>query len=841
MKNGRVRTSLKNRFHILTFFGVLILAGAALVVPFYSGASSASSKSTDKPLLSASLSKQTVLARTPEATFAAASPFFVESIATYDDATCSTPKTDFNLGETVCVKATGVPASLFPWQVNWVGPSGFVRESDSAVLDDNNEYRYTLPATANDIVNDQTVDNRGRWRVNLAKANGAIRQTAWFNVHETGNAEANLSVQKILRDAEDTIHSGDNAAFVIVVQNNGPDTAVNAHLVDSIPAGSTLTSFTQNSGPPCTMGGTDDCTIASMANQDRAEFTVVYAINGAPGDYSTSATVSSDTADSSLDNNTSSTNYTIASGSGGGGACELTCPSDITTNANTTEGGERGAHVTFDPAEATGTCGTVTASPASGSFFPVGTTVVMVTSETGDGSCQFTVTVEESNGNVSISCPANVETTANSSCEANVNVGTPTVTGSNVTFHGTRSDGKPMYNCDCFPNSPNQADDACNTNGACTRKTDAPFPSGVTTITWIAYSHDTAGPFNTPEDEEAHRTGSAVCNQTITVNDETPPTITAANITVSADANCQAAVPDYSTIATVSDNCACASSDNSENCQDRQTIVVTQSPAAGDLVGLGPHTITLTANDGSSNNNGAGNSTTIQVTFTVNDTTPPTFTYVPPTVIAYTGPGATTCDTVVSDATLGTATATDNCGPVTVTRSPSGNTFPVGDTTVTWTATDGAGNTTTATQTVTVIDNTVPIITLNGNSPSLWPPNHSYHSFAVTDFVSSVFDNCGGVSVSDVVIQSVTSDEAENGNGDGNTSNDIVIAANCKSVQLRSERSGSSDGRVYTITFRLRDTHNNVTTATATVVVPKNPGQTPVNSGILYTVNGTCP
>src|SRR5205814_2920864 len=139
------------------------------------------------------------------------------------------------------------------------------------------------------------------------------------------------------------------------------------------------------------------------------------------------------------------------------------------------------------------------------------------------------------------------------------------------------------------------------------------------------------------------------------------------------------AVPDFSTLATVSDNCACASSDTSQICDSRHDIVITQDVAAGTLVGLGPHTINLTANDGSSNNNGAGNSTTIQVTFTVVDTTPPTFTFVPPTVIAYTGAGATTCDTVVSDATLGTATATDNCGPVTITRTPSGNTFPVGN------------------------------------------------------------------------------------------------------------------------------------------------------------------
>jgi hypothetical protein len=341
--------------------------------------------------------------------------------------------------------------------------------------------------------------------------------------------------------------------------------------------------------------------------------------------------------------------------------------------------------------------------------------------------------------------------------------------------------------------------------------------------------------------EVFHRTGSASCQQTVTVVDVTPPTITASNTSASADANCQAPVPNYATLATVTDNCACASSDNSQICDSRQDITITQSPAPGTLVGLGPHTITLTANDGSSNNNGAGNSTTIQVTFTVNDTTAPTFTFVPPAVTVSTGPGATTCDAVVSNATLGTATATDNCSAVTITRSPSGNTFGVGTTTVTWTATDAAGNHSSATQTVTVIDNTVPVITTNGQTLSMWPPNHKYTTFGLTQFVTGASDNCGGVSISNVVIEKVTSDEIENGNGDGNTLNDIVIAADCKSVQLRSEREGDGNGRVYTITFKVTDTHGNVGRATSKVVVPHNPGETPVDSGVHYTVNGTCP
>jgi hypothetical protein len=112
----------------------------------------------------------------------------------------------------------------------------------------------------------------------------------------------------------------------------------------------------------------------------------------------------------------------------------------------------------------------------------------------------------------------------------------------------------------------------------------------------------------------------------------------------------------------------------------------------------------------------------------------------------------------------------------------------------------------------------------------------------VTNFVTAASDNCGNtVGVGSVVIEKVTSDETENGGGDGNTTNDIVIAADCKSVQLRAERDGGGDGRVYTITFRVRDASGNTTRVTAKVVTPHNPGQTVVDSGVHYTVTSTCP
>jgi uncharacterized repeat protein (TIGR01451 family) len=722
-----------------------------------------------------------------------------EGIATYDGATCATPQTDFQINEVVCAKATGVPPTLFPWHVAWIDPAGLIEQLDIASTDDQTQYHFTPTTT-------------GPWRVNLLRSNGAVRQTATFTVHDATNVNADVFVQKFVHSASASVPAGDDISFTVVVGNAGPDSALAVHLIDAVPSGLTFVSFTQQSGPACVptvVGVNNDCSIATLANGDRAEFTAIYNTSTAAlGDYVTSATASSTTADPNTDNNTGTAQFTITAAPSTS-SCQITCPDNVNAVANTTEGGQRGAHVTYDDPVSTGTCGSISSTPVSGSFFPVGTTVVTATSETGGGSCTFVIIVDDTGTNPpTISCPASQTVNADNSCAATVTLGTPNTSGDNVTVHVTRSDGLAMYDCDINGNN-------------CVRKTtDLPFTTGVTSVVWMATAHATPG---------GTETGTASCTQTITVVDVTPPTITAANQTASADADCVAPVPNFTTTATVSDNC-----------ESPQDIRVTQDVAPGTLVGLGPHTIHLTANDGSSNNNDAGNSTTISVTFTVVDTAPPTFTFVPPAVTAYTGPGATTCGTVVDP---GTATATDNCSAVTITRSPSGNTFPVGTTTVIWTATDVAGNHSSATQTVTVIDNTPPVITTNGQTLSMWPPNHKYQTFSVTNFVTGASDNCGGVGIGDVVITKVTSDEIENGNGDGNTLNDIVIAADCKSVQLRSEREGGGDGRVYTIFFSVADSHGNVGTATAKVVVQHNPGETAIDSGVHYTVccHGTCP
>ena len=225
---------------------------------------------------------------------------------------------------------------------------------------------------------------------------------------------------------------------------------------------------------------------------------------------------------------------------------------------------------------------------------------------------------------------------------------------------------------------------------------------------------------------------------------------------------------------------------------------------------------------------------------TVNDTQNPSITA--PANASY------QCASEVPAANPSQATASDNCGTPTVTVSESNNGgagSPASPLIITrtYTATDGATNTASASQTITVIDNTPPVITLNGQTITLWPPNHQYETVQVTDLVASASDHCDpGINLSSVVIAKVTSDEPENGAGDGNTLNDIVIATDCKSVQLRAERMGGSNGRVYTITFKVTDSSGNSTTATAKVTVTQSEnGASAVDDGPHYTVLSGCP
>lgn len=501
---------------------------------------------------------------------------------------------------------------------------------------------------------------------------------------------------------------------------------------------------------------------------------------------------------------------------------------------------------------------TLTQSPAAGTLVGIGpphTITVTATDAAGNTSSDtttFTVNdttapVVSAPANAAYQCASNVPAANASQASASDNCGTPTVTVTETNNGGAGTTASPL----------------------------------VITRTYTA----TDGSSN-----------SASGSQTITVIDNTAPTVTApADSSAAADAACQAAIPNVIPGSSSSDNCG-------------GTVTLTQSPAAGTLVGVGPHTITVTATDA------AGNTSSDTTTFTVTDATAPTLTLNGPnpmTVECHTGftdPGASANDAcagnltgsivvtgsvdpntvgsytltyTVSDGVNTTsksrvvnvvdttapiitlngpnpltvscqasfsdpgATANDSCaGSGQATASSNVNVNVPGTYTITYTASDASGNAATpVTRTVIVADTGAPVINLSSTPISFWPPNHSYQTVNVSSIVTSVSDACGGggsLTVNDVVITKVTSDETENGNGDGNTLNDIIIAASCKSVQLRSERDGSGNGRVYTIHLKVTDGAGNTGTATFKVTVPKNQGGTAIDNGPAYTKMSSC-
>jgi hypothetical protein len=163
--------------------------------------------------------------------------------------------------------------------------------------------------------------------------------------------------------------------------------------------------------------------------------------------------------------------------------CVITCPTNITQS---NDPNQCGAVVTFAPTASAG-CGTVTCSPASGSFFPVGITTVTCNTTSGP-SCSFTVTINDTQP-PSITCPTNVAALTARACPA------------------------PTTNVVNYP-PPTASDNCPGVTVVCVPPSGSTFPLGTTTVTCTAT--DAAG-------------NTATCSFTVTlfnacVQDDANPT-----------------------------------------------------------------------------------------------------------------------------------------------------------------------------------------------------------------------------------------------------------------------------------------------------------------------------
>jgi hypothetical protein len=117
-------------------------------------------------------------------------------------------------------------------------------------------------------------------------------------------------------------------------------------------------------------------------------------------------------------------------------------------------------------------------------------------------------------------------------------------------------------------------------------------------------------------------------------------------------------------------------------------------------------------------------------------------------------------------------------------------------------------------------DGEAPVVAAVSATPALlWPPNHQMVSVAVSALVTDDEDPTPVVR-----IVSIESDEPEDGDDDGSTSPDAEITGDL-TANLRAERSGTGDGRVYTITVVAEDDAGNETLATVAVSVPLSRGK----------------
>ncbi|MDQ3075520.1 MAG: HYR domain-containing protein [bacterium] len=293
-----------------------------------------------------------------------------------------------------------------------------------------------------------------------------------------------------------------------------------------------------------------------------------------------------------------------------------------------------------------------------------------------------------------------------SATATNLAAGTYTVTVTNIGFNACTATATATLTCTPSPCNMwlqgNPTPTTCNQANGSINLT-ANSATGMVTYDWndVQGNNNSQNRSNLPAGTyyvtATDGTGCTASTSVVVSNqpDQTAPQITCPPTqTVAANANCEAVLGNYASMANASDNCG-------------GTPTKTQvSPNMGTMLQLGSHSVTLKATDA------AGNSSTCAFNVQVVDQTPPTITCPANTTI---NSSASACSAVFS---YGTSCTDDNCGTPTLTLTSgqqSGSTFPVGTTTNVWRATDAANNSATCSFMVTVVDQIKPTIMCPAN------------------------------------------------------------------------------------------------------------------------------
>jgi large repetitive protein len=213
-------------------------------------------------------------------------------------------------------------------------------------------------------------------------------------------------------------------------------------------------------------------------------------------------------------------------------------------------------------------------------------------------------------------------------------------------------------------------------------------------------------------------TGTNGCSATslpieVFIGDNTAPVISAPlNVTTTPNLGCEAIGVSLGTPIT-SDNCGVAS-------------VTNDAPS---IFPIGPTVVTWTVTDNS------GNSSIATQVVTVIDNSAPTVQAPANVTVA----SNVYCEAI--GVNLGNPIATDNCTENLTITNNAPAVYPLGNTTVTWTIVDGAGNVTTVEQVVTVNDESAPMVLLANTSVIL--DANGYATIGFEDLDNGSVDNCG--------------------------------------------------------------------------------------------------